>query len=262
MKNLKSAIWAEFLKARRSETVWLVALGFCLAPSIAGLFMVILKNPEAARSMGLISAKANLTAGEASWAAYFNMLAQMAAIGGAILFGMLTAWVFGREFSDRTVKELLSLPTSRAAIVTAKFLVVLACTFVISVAFLLVGLTIGHLVEIPGWSVELAKTFLVDFSGAILLTIVLLPFVALAASWGRGYQAAFGWIILTIILAQISVVTGWGSLFPWAIPALFSGAAGLRSEQLTPYSIPIVLLASAVGVAATLLWWRNADQTR
>src|SRR5574338_1581054 len=98
MKNPGSAIWAEFLKARHSGTAWTIALAFGIAPAIGGLFMLILKDPEAWRSVGLISAKANLTAGEATWPAYFGMLAQMESVGGLFVFGILTAWVFGREF--------------------------------------------------------------------------------------------------------------------------------------------------------------------
>ncbi len=53
-----------------------------------------------------------------------------------------------------------------------------------------------------------------------------------------------------------------GDLFPWSIPALFSGAVGPRAEQLGFYSYVIVILASIIGLAATFYWWRNADQTR
>ena len=262
MRNLRQAFWTEFLKARRSGAAWLVALGFCMVPAISGLFMIILKDPEAARSMGLISAKASLTVGEASWPAFFNMMGQAAAVGGAILFGILTAWVFGREFSDRTVKELLAVPTSRPAIVMAKFLVIALWTTAVSVIVFALGLVIGSLVKIPGWSPDLLRASSVDFFGAILLTIALLPFVALAASWGRGYLPAFGWMILTILLAQISAITGWGDYFPWAVPALFSGAAGPRSEQLGTHSYIILILSSLLGLAATLIWWRDADQSR
>jgi hypothetical protein len=50
-------------KARRSKVSLLTAAGFSLFPIIDGLFMFILKDPERARAMGLISVKAQLTAG-------------------------------------------------------------------------------------------------------------------------------------------------------------------------------------------------------
>jgi ABC-2 type transport system permease protein len=56
MSLFRAALWVETLKARRSKVPWLTALGFSLAPLVGGLFMIILKDPERARSMGLISA--------------------------------------------------------------------------------------------------------------------------------------------------------------------------------------------------------------
>ena len=224
--------------------------------------MVILKDPEAARSMGLISTKAQLTAGVADWPTFFSILAQAVAVGGAILFAIITAWVFGREFSDRTAKELLALPTSREAIITAKFLIVAVWTIALTLLIFGIGLVVGNLVVIPGWSEQLFRSAFMDILGSAALTIALLPFVALLASVGRGYLPPFGWTILTVVLAQIAVITGWGDWFPWSVPALFSGAAGPRAELLGMHSYIIVFITSLIGLATTFYWWRNADQTR
>ena len=262
MNGFTSALWAEMLKMRRSKVPLFTALGFSMAPLAGGLFMIILKDPEAAKSMGLISAKAQLLVGVAEWPTFFNILAQAVAVGGAILFAIVTAWVFGREFSDRTAKELMALPTSRETIIGAKFIVTALWTFTLSLFIFGFGLVVGNLVVIPGWSTELLQTAFMDILGSAALTIMLLPFVALAASMGRGYLPAFGWTIFTVALAQIAVITGWGDWFPWAVPALFSGAAGPRAEQLELHSYVIILFASMVGLAATFYWWRNADQTK
>jgi ABC-2 type transport system permease protein len=262
MKGLRSALWVEALKSWRSTLPLWISIGFCIAPLMGGLFMIILKDPEAARSMGLISAKAQLTAGTADWPAFLNLLAQAVAIGGSILFAILTAWVFGREFSDRTVKELLALPTRREIVVCAKFIIVLAWAAGMSVLVFGVGLMVGSLVDIPGWSGGLLRASVVDILGAAALSMALLPFVALAASAGRGYMPAFGWAVLTIVLGQVAAATGWGDWFPWSVPALFSGAAGPRAGLLGPHSYVVVLVAGLAGLAVTLLWWQKADQAK
>ncbi len=262
MKNLFPALWTETLKMRRSKVPFFTAIGFSLAPLMGGLFMIILKDPEAAKSMGLISTKAQLLAGVADWPTFFNIMSQAVAVGGAILFSIVTIWVFGREFSDRTAKELLALPISREAIVGAKFIVISVWTFSLSLFIFGFGLIVGALVDIPGWSIELLRSASVDVLGSAVLVIVLLPFVAFIASMGRGYLPPFGWTILTIALAQIAVITGWGDWFPWSIPALFGGAVGPRAEFLGLHSYGIVFLASILGLAATFYWWRSADQTK
>jgi len=262
MNGFVVALWAETLKMYRSKVPLFTFLGLSIAPLMGGLFMIILKDPQAARSMGLISAKAQLTAGVADWATFFSILSQAVALGGAIVFAIITAWVFGREFSDRTAKELLALPTLREAIVAAKFVVIAGWTFLLSLWIFLFGLVVGKAVVIPGWSEALLRSAIIDLFGSAVLTIALLSFVAFFASVGRGYLLPFGWAVLTVILAQIAGITGWGDWFPWSVPALFSGAAGPRVELLGIHSYIIVILASLIGLVVTFYWWRSADQTR
>ncbi len=121
MNAFLAAFWAETLKARRSRLALGITAAFLILPLVGGLFMVILKDPEQARAMGLISMKAQLAGGVADWPTFFSILLQGTAVGGVMLFSFVTAWVFGREFSDHTVKELLAIPAPRWSIVAAKF---------------------------------------------------------------------------------------------------------------------------------------------
>jgi len=54
MNNLLQAIWVEFLKARRSKMPLFTALGFAMVPLGGGFFMIVLKDPDMARRVGLI----------------------------------------------------------------------------------------------------------------------------------------------------------------------------------------------------------------
>jgi ABC-2 type transport system permease protein len=262
MSAFAAALWAEALKARRSLAPALSAIALMALPLVDGLFMIILKDPERARAMGLISAKAQLAAGVADWPTFVGVLTQGIAIGGAVVFALLTAWVFGREYSDHTVKELLAVPTPRATIVAAKFVLIALWTLALALLIFAAGLGIGMIVDIPGWSLDLAWASFRSLMSVVLLDYMLLPFVAFFASAGRGYLPALGWALFSVFLAQIAVVLGWGDWFPWSVPALFSGMAGARGRDLGLHSYLSVSLAFAVGLAATFAWWRSADQMR
>ena len=262
MNAFLAALWAETLKARRSKITLLTAVGFLLLPFAGGLFMIILKNPAQARAMGLISTKAQLTAGVADWPSFFGMLSQGIAAGGAILFALITAWVFGREFSDHTAKELLALPTPRWVIVGAKFVLIALWILGLTLLIFVVGLGIGTAVDIPGWSLELEWTSFWSVLVTALLTFMLMPFVALFASSGRGYLPPLGWTILALVFANIVSLLGWGDWFPWAIPVLVSGMVKSHADQVGLHSYLVVLVAFFVGVAATFAWWQSADQAR
>lgn len=262
MNALLSALWAESLKARRSRVPLLAAIGFSLAPLMDGLFMFIMQNPERARNMGLLSVKAQLAMSTADWTTFFGVLTQAIAIGGSIVFSIVTAWIFGREFSDHTAKDLMALPTSREKIVAAKLIVLSAWAFATSLWIYLIALLVGSLLDIPGWTSRLAWQSLSDVLAAAAMTLVLMTPVALIASMGRGYLPPLGWAVLTIFFSQIVAATGWGAWFPWSVPALFSGVLGPRSEQLGIHSYLLVLLTGLAGLAAVFWWWRSADQAR
>lgn len=261
MSGLSSAIATELMKARRSRVPWGVAAGFTIAPLVMALFMVILKNPDAARSLGLLGAKAQLTAGTADWPTYLSMLGQAVTVGGAILFAFLTAWIFGREFADRTVRDLLAIPMRRRTIVLGKAAVVAAWAIVISAWVILLGMLLGVLVGLPGWSAGDSATAIGGMALGALLTIALQSATAFFAGVGRGYIAPLAWAVAVIAASQILAVLGWGAWFPWAVPAVLAGAGGTAVEPVTPAAVVLVLVVAFVGLLGTIRWWEHADQT-
>jgi ABC-2 type transport system permease protein len=261
MSGLRAALWAEALKARRSRVPLVTALGFCLAPLMGGFFMVVLKDPDRARRLGLIGTKAQLLSGTADWPTYLGVLAQATAVGGVVVFGLAAVWVFGREYSHRTVTDLLALPTGRAAIVAAKFLVVVVWSAGLVAVMFLLGLAVGSLVGLPGWSPWLAVRGAGTVAATGGLTVLLISLLAFAASAGRGYLPAIGVMFLMVFLAQVVAAAGWGAYFPWSVPALYSGIAGPGVGDLGGVSYVLVGLAGVAGVLGTFAWWRVADHT-
>ena len=261
MNALRAALVTELLKTRRSRVPWGAAAGFSVAPLVMGLFMVILKDPEGARALGLLGAKAQLAAGTADWPTFLNLLGQAIAVGGAILFAFLTAWVFGREFADRTVRGLLASPTPRRTIVVAKAVVIASWGFAISAWVLVLGLGVGALVGLPGWSSADAANTIAAIVLAAILTIGLQTWAAFFAGVGRGFIAPLAWTVAMIALSQVLAVLGWGAWFPWSVPAILAGAGGTQVEPVTFGGVALVGLMALAGLVATITWWERADQT-
>lgn len=260
MKKMITVVFVEAKKFFHSKVPLLTLSVLAIIPVMAGFFMFVLKDPNLAQNLGLISAKANLM-GTADWPSYFSLLAQAIAIGGMIVFGFVTAWIFGREYSDRTINDLLALPKSRSVIVIAKFIVAVLWCMVLSLFVLVFGLIVGKIVDIPLWSVDVMTQGISVFIVCSVLTSLLTPPVALFASIGRGYLSALGFMIFTLVLAQIIAFIGYGQYFPWAIPPLIAGITGDDGVLISYLSINIVLLTSVLGTVGTLLWWRYADHS-
>ena len=258
---MREALWAELVKLRRSRLPWVSVLAFTIVAAVGGLFMFILADPARARSLGLLGAKAQLAAGTADWPTYFGFLGQAVAVGGTLVFGLIVIWIVGREFSDHTVKDLLALPTSRTAVVAAKFAVTgVWCVLLAGYTYLL-GLVIGTVLGLSGWSAGTAGRGLGVLLATAAMTVLLITPFALAASAGRGYLAAVGVMFGTVFTAQIIALLGYGAYFPWSVPALYASIAGADQPAPGLLGYLLVVAVGTAGVFATAAWWRNADQT-
>ena len=154
MRDLMNAVWIELRKAARSRMPLFTALGFLVLACGLAFLMFIYKYPTFARSIGLISAKANLAGGAATWPYFLGVLGQAIAIGGLLLFSLVESWVFGREFADGTLKDLLAVPVARANILLAKYLVVVLWSLLLTLMLFLVSLLLGAAIGLAQGTIE------------------------------------------------------------------------------------------------------------
>ena len=153
---------------------------------------------------------------------------------------------------------MLAVPVQRSSIVLAKFITVTAWCAVMAIMMLVFGLIMGAIIQLSGGSMSV----ILDGSAVALITVCLiiadvLPF-AFFASVGRGYMLPMALAVLTLMMANIMMVVGRAEYFPWAIPVLYAQG----ESSLTPFSYGIVFGTSVVGMVATYVWWKYADQNR
>jgi ABC-2 type transport system permease protein len=259
MDNLSNMLWIETRKAIRSRMPLWTALGSLFMPLGIGFLMFVSKNPEISQKLGLVSAKANLMAYAATdWPTYLGMFGQLIAAGGFVLFILIISWMFGREFADGTLKDMLAVPVQRSSILLAKFIVIAIWSAVLTIIIFIAGLVMGVLIKFPGGSIQvITQGAILVLSTAGLVIAVVLPF-ALFASLGRGYLLPVGLAVLTLMATNLVAIVGWGEYFPWAVPGLYAQG----KSALTPVSYWIVILTALAGMLATYLWWMRADQNR
>jgi ABC-2 type transport system permease protein len=260
MSALLQMIYVEALKTRRARLPWITALGFLLAPLAIGLLMMVAMNPEFARDIGLLRAKADLSIGAADWPTYLGILAQAVAVGGLLLFSLAQSWIFGREYVDGTLKDLLASPTPRTAVLAAKFIVWGAWCMALTGVVLLGGLLIGSLLQLPGGGAQVFLAAAGRLAVTALLTALTLTPIAWFASVGGGYLLPVGAAFVFLASAQIAAVLGWGVYYPWSIPALYSGFA--TGVTLSAGSYLVVAATALAGMFAVDWWWKHADHHR
>jgi len=219
---------------------------------------VIMKDPEGARRLGIIGMKAQIIVGAVDWSTYLGMLSQ-GVMGLIILSALMGGWIFGREYADRTMKDLLALPTTRSSFIAAKYTVFTLWSLLMIGIVSVLGVVLGYIIGLPGLSSDLVLNWLSTTLVVGVMNVMLITPIALVAFIGRGYLPSVGSMFLALALAQVTEVIGYGMYFPYAIPALFI-KANMGGDPLGAVSYLIVLITCLGGVIGTYVWLRSADQ--
>lgn len=258
MKKFVTAFIVELIKTRKSKILFVTMIVFAIIPLMMGLMLFVARNPEIAGKLGMIGTKAKMF-GENDWPGYFSLLNQVMSSLGLIGFGFVTTWVFGREYLDRTMKDILALPVPRSSIVMAKFMTSFLCCIILTLILFIFGIFIGLAMKLPSWSTPDFAHFTKNFFISALLTLMLCSPIAFLSGYSRGIIAPLGFVILTMIMAQFIGLIGLGPYFPWAIPGLFAVAKDTPGLELHLSSYIILFLTFILGYWATLRFWKHAD---
>jgi ABC-2 type transport system permease protein len=223
-----SVIRTEFTKLRRSKVTWISFAVYLFMVAMAAFLMWMMMNPGIAQSVGLLGKKAEITfAGQsADWPSFLTLIVEMGGLGGAIVFSIIAAYVFGREYVEGTAKNMLALPIARSSFVLAKIIVSAAWFAALTVWLIFEAWLAGSILGITG----LTTALFLSAAKKILVLALMSVGSAVVVGWiaveTRGYFAPLGFAIFTIVLASLFGHTGWGPWVPWSIIGLYSGAAG------------------------------------
>lgn len=260
MKGFYAALITETMKVLRSKVLWISFLLFIFIALMMGLLMLVAKHPEIAENSAIISTKASFIS-SADWLTYLNLLTQMAVMLGAMGSGIVAIWIFGREYTDRVIKDILVLPVSRFDIVLSKTIITFIWSFLLLTVMFIVSILTGKLVTLDGWTSQLFYHSTGTFFKASVLTILLFTPVTFITCSSRNELLPVGFLIIVIIFTQLifAALPEITPYFPWAIPALIAKVAGPLSPAANIYSWFILLITVLLGFAGTAAWWRYAD---
>jgi len=261
IQDIVAALGIELMKIRRSMIFRVTIAASVFVSLMLALIMLLTKNPEVLPP-GILKTKVAIAAISADWPSYIGFMEIASGALGIVLYGFVAGWVFGREYDDKTIKDIVALPISRSAIAFSKMLAIFLWSVLLALIMFVAGLAMGAAIDLPHWSAELIPNFARVFFLTALLSILLCPVTALVASAGRGTLPAIGFVILCMGLANLFGNIGLGAIFPWTIPMLYTGAIGETGNFLPWYSYLIVFLTCAAGIGGTVLFWKFADQYR
>jgi ABC-2 type transport system permease protein len=236
--NFFSVLHCETRKIVRANVFWLVFLVFAFGPIMMGAGTILSGNNS-----------------DINWRIYLTEVLNNLAALGLIGYTFIAAWVFGREFTDKTIKDLLAKPVPRSHIVMSKLLIILAWNVLLSLYMFTISLAVGGVLGLTGWSATFIWNIFLRFTITSLLFIVVTTPGTFLANVSKGYLAPLALILVIVICSNVFASMGFAPYFPWTIPSVYQSTGFLNLNS-------IIILASTGlgGIAATFSWWRFAEQ--
>lgn len=189
---------------------------------------------------------------------FYNVNLYTVLIIGVPLYGVVTTYLFNREYTENTLKNLLTIPVSRMNFIISKTFLLFMWIMMLSIIAWGLTLTLGLFTQFDGLSRSLLLDSLKQFSmGGILLFILSSPIILVTLVM-KNYVPT---IIFTVVITLINVMAGNSEhrgLFPWA-------AAGDISNRTLPttypaeYSYIIIAGTALIGFVTMMIYFRKAD---
>jgi ABC-2 type transport system permease protein len=195
------------------------------------------------------------SAAEVEWNVYLSDILTTFSAVLIIGFAFTTCWAFGREYTDKTISDLLVKPVSKLKIATAKFAAITLWNILLTVIIFAVVVIIGAFVGVTGGNIDIILRHFLMFLATAILTMCVSTISAFLANLTRGYLAPIGLIFLIVVIVNVAVNVGLSAYVPWTIPGLL-----LSEGSLKPISAAILLLTAIGGFAGTVAWWRYREQ--
>jgi ABC-2 type transport system permease protein len=233
--NILSFVYGEIRKAYKTNVFWVVTIAFIVLPGIS-----LLKF---------------FNAFNISWDLYFADIQTMFVSLWIIGFAFTTCWIFGREYTDKTINDLLVKPVPKLNIAVSKFIVVLLWNSLLTVIMFTVVVLIGVYVGLVGGSATFILNYFLKIFATALLTMFVSTVSAFVANATKGYLAPIGVIFLIMLIVNIVENVGLSAYVPWTIPGLL-----LTNGVLGPISILILAITGIAGFAGTVAVWRFVEQ--
>lgn len=238
-----SLLFTEILKLKRSKMFLLSIIGAAVAPFMVAISSSIDSDMREPVLFPELFAQTNL---------YVTLLI------GVPLYGVVTAYLFNREYAEDTLKNLLTLPVSRISIIASKMLLLFLWIMLLTLLAWGLTLVLGLIWGFDGFSTDLMREAFQHFMTAGAFLFVLSTPIVLTTVVMKNYVPS---IVLSIVITLINVMcynSDRRGLIPWTA-ALDIANGTLFPRYPAYYSYAIIAATSLICFIAAATYFRKAD---
>ena len=190
---------------------------------------------------------------------FTNVNMYMSVLFAVLLFSIIMAYLFGREYNEHTLKAMLTIPISRGKFLLSKYVMFLVWILILTAVTSLSTLGFGFLAGLSGFTVKLfIDSFLNLLFANLLLFLTFSPFVFISLFVTNMVPAMVGGASLTLVNMLVYGQT-WAPYVPWVCPYLIASGeiADYSISIMTPYAL--IFATFLIGVVISYVYFTKKD---
>lgn len=245
MVRLVNLLYTELLKLKRSKMFLVSIIGASAAP----IMMFIAYLSQMKRDPGKVIPF------EIS---FYNTNLNVMLLLGVLLYGVITAYLFNREFVEDTLKNLLTIPVSKVALIASKMLMLYIWILLLTMVAWVLTLGFAFFIKSDVLSAAVLLSSLRDYVlGAVLMFLLSTPTIWVTFLFKNYVPTIMFTAVIT--LGNVTVISSdYKALFPWsAAHVIVTQSYVVDYPPL--YSFIAVGITSLFGLAASILYFNKMD---
>lgn len=244
--SLASLVQCEWLKLRNSKMILVSILGAMVTPFmiLVGMLKERMSDPEYQVTYYTVFDQSNF---------------YMILLFGLVVYTVFAAFLFSREYSENTLKMIVTIPVSRVGLLISKFIVLLIWCTLLSLLSWIFCFVIASITKATQFSTAiLFKSIIENMLATAILVFLLTPLIFLSI-YTKGIVIP---VIASATLLMMNAALSneeLAALFPWS--AIYMVATN-RVEE-TGYSIElsvlIIIITSIIGMILSIWYFGKND---
>ncbi|RII34103.1 ABC transporter permease [Clostridium chromiireducens] len=186
------------------------------------------------------------------WEDYFNVILNfLNDIVAPIVYGIISAYIFGHEYETKTMNVMFTYPINRMKLLISK----LGCIFYIIASTLILAfftsLILGLLIKHESLTIDFLIYYFVSFLKMIIFHFMLVCITCAVAIYTKSVLPSIIFVISATFINLVVVNTHLSAFYPWSAPVLLSPHEGVGRTYI-PYTLNMISLVVIFLIGLTI----------
>jgi len=184
---------------------------------------------------------------------------------GPIVYAVVVAYLFSREYTENTLKTILTVPVKKQTFIISKFVMLFVWILFLSLISWMSISILAVLFHTMFGLTEVGIGIAFNYLGRIMIGgsfmfFLMTPFAFLAI-WSKNFVVPLISSAVVMTLNMLLMNTSFNAIYPWTAPMHFVLSNELLEQSSYPYPIMIgsIALISVLGFVLSIAYFQRED---